>query len=313
MNPIGSKIDETRIDGDLEGLQGDLTYFHTLGLEAVELPVHGLDAIKNGQLDVQRVRKVRKILRHFTFCYSVHSPNPLNLMDERDFDMHLQVFRASLDFSLEIGAQILVYHAGRFIPEETFPVNGTQKLPPDQEQRLLEQERAALLMLAKEYPEITICIENARPYLVHSPYCYGERLDALKTQVLAINRRNVRVNLDLGHLHMASRFYQFDPVGAVAEIGDLVAHTHVHDNFGGAVHYHEKQQTHQLPFGRGDSHMPIGWGTIPFTKLLSSILPGYRGMLMMELRSRYFANVEESKFNLQRLIASLEFAEALSA
>jgi sugar phosphate isomerase/epimerase len=313
MIPIGSKIDETRIDGSLNTLKRDLAYFATLGLDAVELPVHGVDAIRNGRLDLQRMRKVRGILRHFPFCYSVHSPNPLNLMNEQSMALHLEVFRASLDFTLEIGARILVYHAGRFIPEETFPVNGKHRLTRGKERRLLEMEQAGLLTLATEYPEVTICVENARPYLYHSPYCYGERLDDLKKQVQAVDRPNVRINLDLGHLHMAAQFYQFDPVQAVADIRELIAHTHIHDNFGGPVHHYEKQQTHQLPFGRGDSHMPIGWGGIPFGDILNAYLPGYPGMLMMELRSRYFAHIEESKLNLQRLIESLAFAEAASA
>jgi sugar phosphate isomerase/epimerase len=313
MMRIGAKIDEARIDGSLNTLKRDLAYFTTMGIDAVELPVHAVDAIRNGKLDLHCTRKVREVLRYFGFCYSVHAPNPLNLMDENAFALHLAVFRASLDFALEIGARILVYHAGRFVAEETFPIAGDRRLTGADEQRLLAMERVALQTLATEYPEVTICVENARPYLYHSPYCYAERLEALKTQVRAIDRPNVGINLDIGHLHMAAQFYQFDPVRAVADIRELIAHTHIHDNFGGAVHHYEKQQTHQIPFGRGDAHMPVGWGSIPFDQILGAYLPDYTGMLMMELRSRYYAHIEESKLNLQRLLKSLEFAEAASA
>ena len=161
--------------------------------------------------------------------------------------------------------------------------------------RLLDFEASTIQDIPSEFRDVFICMENARPYLFHSPYCYAERLKPLKEQVLRINRDNVRINLDFGHLYMSSKFYGFDSVTAVNDIKDLIAHTHIHDNFGNAVYYHEKQQTHQIPFGRGDSHMPVGWGEIPTGEILSTFIDSYQGMLMMELRSRYFAHIEESK------------------
>ncbi|MDA3833994.1 MAG: sugar phosphate isomerase/epimerase [Spirochaetales bacterium] len=305
MLKIGSKIDEVRIDGSLKRLIEDLTHYKNIGLKATEIPVHGVDAIKYGKLDRRRVKRVKEILKDFDFEYSVHSPNPLNLMDKENLELHMSVFRASLEFASEIGSKILVYHSGRFIPEERFPINGNLKISLDEKQRLIDIEAKSLNGLSTDYPDIFICLENARPYLFHSPYCYAERLDALKEQVERIGRENVRITLDIGHLYMAARFYSFDPVEAVAGIKELIAHTHVHDNFGGAVHHYEKQQTHQIPFGRGDSHMPVGWGEIPISKILSTYLKPYRGILMMELRSRYFDHVEESRINLEILFSLL--------
>jgi len=126
-----------------------------------------------------------------------------------------------------------------------------------------------------------IALENARPYLSQSPYTYAECIGPLKEQILRVNRDNVNINLDFGHLFMASRFYAFDPLTAVRQIKDHVVHTHVHDNFGGSVHHWEKQQTHQLPFGRGDSHMPVGYGQIPIQAILDILLPDYDGLLVM--------------------------------
>ena len=100
MIKTGCKIDEVRVDGGLEALQKDLEYFKGIGMGAVEIPVHGVDAIKNGVLDRQRVKEVRDILASFGFDYSVHSPNPLNLMDEESIDQHMKVFRSSLEFML---------------------------------------------------------------------------------------------------------------------------------------------------------------------------------------------------------------------
>ena len=318
MYKIGSKIDEVRIDGNLDALKRDLEHYKKINIEAVELPVHGLDAIKNGVLDKRQVIRVKEILKDFDFEYSVHSPNPLNLMNRQTLELHVSVFMASLEFASEIGSNILVYHSGRFVPEETFPVKGNFKISSDEKQRLLDMEAKSLKRLADEFPDIIICMENARPYLFHSPYCYAERLDALKKQIEKINRKNVKATLDIGHLYMAAGFYNFDSVEAAANIKKLIAHTHVHDNFGDAVHHYEKQQTHQIPFGRGDSHMPVGWGEIPIEEILSTYIEIYHGMFMMELRSRYFSHVNESKENLEKIlpiiqISSLNIPDKISA
>jgi len=305
MLKIGSKIDEIRIDGSLEALRRDLRHYVAIEMEAAEIPVHGLDVIKNGFLDRDRMEEVRRILGGVDLEYSVHAPNPLNLMEQESPELHLSVFRASLAFAAAIGAKVLVYHAGRFIPEETFPVAKDPRLSKEDASLWMEREREYLARLSEEYPDILICIENARPYLHYSPYCYAEAIDHLKEQVETVNRPNVKINLDVGHLYMASRFYQFDPVQAVKNIQSLIAHTHIHDNFGGAVYPHEKTQTHQIPFGRGDGHMPVGWGGIPLAEILSAYIPPYEGMLMMELRSRYFSRTEESGANLVRLLESL--------
>jgi sugar phosphate isomerase/epimerase len=68
----------------------------------------------------------------------------------------------------------------------------------------------------------------------------------------------------------------------------------VHDNFGNPVYHTEKLQTHQIPFGKGDSHMPVGWGAIPFRDIFAEFIDNYDGMLICELRSRYFEQTRES-------------------
>jgi sugar phosphate isomerase/epimerase len=310
MISVGCKIDEIRIDGNLHNLRSDLEKFAALGMEAVEIPVHGVDAIKNGELDRKRLAEVKGILKGFGFQYSVHSPNPLNLMDSADPRKHLAVFRASLEFAASIGSRVLVYHAGRFLPEETFGLPVIPDRDSQREKELWAVERTLLRQLAREFPQVVIGVENARPYLYHSPYGYGESPDLLKRMIQEVEEPNVRMTLDMGHLNMAAQFYQFDFVRAAAEVRDLIAHIHIHDNFGGAIYYSEKIQTHQIPFGRGDSHMPVGWGHIPFSAILRETLPSYSGMMVMELRSRYFGNLKESMANLSRLVDSSNLGAA---
>nr|WP_319394763.1 ATP-binding cassette domain-containing protein [uncultured Desulfobacter sp.] len=65
---------------------------------------------------------------------------------------------------------------------------------------------------------------------------------------------------------------------------------------------------HQLPFGPGDNHMPVGWGRLPIQAILEIILPEYEGLLMMEVRSRYFKDIPTSKTNLIHILSRLQGA-----
>jgi sugar phosphate isomerase/epimerase len=305
MLSIGSNINEVRVDGNLNKLHSDLVAFLSFGLTSAEITVHGMDAIRNGRLDKRRTAEIRAILDDFPFCYSVHAPNPLNLMDQNNGVLHRDVLMASLEFSSEIKAEVLVYHPGRFLVEEEFAVRGPLVLGEDEQMDLLETEAIILREAADLFPGIIIAMENARPYLYHSPYCYAELPDELKNQVERIGRTNIRINLDFGHLQMSSRFYDFDPVAEARAIAPLIAHCHVHDNFGNPVYHTEKLQTHQIPFGKGDSHMPVGWGAIPFRNILAEFISTYDGMLICELRSRYFEQTRESANNLVTILKEL--------
>ncbi|MEN2986204.1 MAG: TIM barrel protein [Thermodesulfovibrionaceae bacterium] len=99
----------------------------------------------------------------------------------------------------------------------------------------------------------------------------------------------------MGHLYLSSNFYKFDPVEELIKIRDLIAHCHIHDNFGKASYFNEKQQNQLIPFGKGDSYMPIGWGIIPFETMLKTFIDNYKGILVMEIRNRYFRHMEESR------------------
>jgi len=308
MLRIGSNISEVRVDGSVKNLRDDLDAFLNFGLTAAEIGVHGTDVIRNGQLDLKWLEDIEKTLNQYPFSYSVHAPNPLNLMDDDDFDLHVDVMRASLEFSRAINAEVMVYHPGRFQAEESFGPLGKLSLSEDRKQELIDLEAEVLRNFADEFPDQVIAMENARPYRYHSPYCYAETIFELKKQVEKIDRPNVGITLDFGHLHMSSKFFGFNEIDAVSSIASLIRHCHVHDNFGGAVYHTEKQQTHQVPFGKGDLHMPVGWGDIDFHALFKLFLHDYKGLLITELRSRYFSSTGESAAAIIHIAQNLKAA-----
>lgn len=305
MLNIGSNINEVRVDGNFQALIDDLTAFQKFGLTAAEISIHGLDLLRNGSLNRSRMARLRTILTDYPFKYSTHAPNPLNLMNSRSFAMHRDVLHASLECSAAIGARCMVYHPGRFLAEEEFALRDPIVISEREKQDLLDHEAGVLQEAADDFPEVIIAMENARPYLHHSPYCYAEIPSELAAQIRRIDRPNVRMTLDFGHLHLSSRHFQLDPLMEARVAAPYIAHCHVHDNFGHSVFYTEKLQTHQIPFGRGDSHMPVGWGSVPFHSLFAEFIHGYEGLLICELRSRYFEDTREAADNLTSLLVDL--------
>lgn len=306
MLNIGSNINEVRVDGCLKAFQRDLSAFAGFGLTAAEISIHGLDLVINGSLNHRQASAARAIMAKFPFRYSAHAPNPLNLMDRNYRSLHRDVLLASLDFAAEAGVEVLVYHPGRYLAEEEFAVSGPLLLDPAEQQQLMDVEAAMVQEAADRFPTVTIAMENARPFLGHSPYCYAEFPGALTCQVERISRENVRIALDFGHLQMACRHYGLDSHEQVRRMGPYIAHCHVHDSFGNPVNFGEKNQMHQLPFGKGDSHMPVGWGAIPFAELFREFIADYDGMLICELRGRYFEYTGEAAANLSDILAKLD-------
>ncbi|MFZ3044369.1 MAG: sugar phosphate isomerase/epimerase [Desulfatirhabdiaceae bacterium] len=302
MLNIGSNINEARVDGSLKALRHDLYAFLDFGLTAAEISIHGLDAVRNGMLDRFRTSEIKTILADFPFRYSTHAPNPLNLMDTGYPELHRDVLYASLEFSSEINASCMVYHPGRYLVEEAFVIRDPLSRTISEKQELRDHEASILQEAADRFPDVIIAMENARPYRHHSPYCYAEKPGDLIKQIQRINRSNVRMTLDFGHLYLSAHFYNLDAVMDVKAASPFIAHCHVHDNFGRSVYYTEKTQTHQIPFGKGDSHMPVGWGAIPFDALFAEFIHDYDGLLICELRSRYFEQTGTSAKNLANIL-----------
>lgn len=286
---FGINVDAARLDNNLDTLARDLEYFAGLGFDYAEIPVHGVGAMAGGRLLPRRVDEVCRLLARFPFRYTVHGPNPLNLMDLENLSWQKQALRASLEFAAATGAEVLVYHSGRYIPEEHFHLpGGRRNLSAAAKEQLLRQEREALLELAERADRsgVTIAMENARPYLDASPYCYAEQLSLLVEQVAAIDHPRVGITLDTGHAYLAARYYGFDFLAAVARAAPYIRHVHLHDNFGRVSGSLEKKQAELMATGRGDLHLPAGWGEIPVAEVLA-LLEDYTGVVVHEIRPRY--------------------------
>lgn len=288
---LSTNIHEAQIDGNLSRLAPCLDRIRKCGMEGAEVALGGLDVLVGGRLVLPRLEEVRQILSASGLEISVHAPDALDLMADDDPSLHRDVLHGCLEFCARTGVRTMVLHPGRWVNENDFGVK-KRFCPGPEETRLRMEEEAVLLRQAADaFPEVTIALENARPYRPYSPYCYAEFPWQLAEQVERVARSNVRACLDTGHLHMASRLHGFDPVDGVRRLGHRIVHIHLHDNFGRTGNWSEKTQTQLVPFGKGDLHMPPGMGNIDFGSLLD-VLPDFEGLAVCELRGRYLPDLE---------------------
>lgn len=301
IHGIAINADAGVIDGSLAILRRELDYYRELGFTQVELAPHGVGAIYCGRLDQKRVKEVQALLAQYSFRYTVHGVNPLNLMSGDAVDR--QGFIASMEFTAAIGAEIMVYHAGRYVAEENFLFTSQINPTPFEKEVLWDQECTDLQAMgdmAAKYG-IRIAVENARPYLNVPNYCYAESLAELGRMVKTVNHSQVGITLDTGHAYLAACYYGYDLLTGISLIEPYVCHIHLHDNFGRCCASWEKKQYEMAAMGRGDMHMPIGWGNVPASEILAR-LPQYNGSITLEMRPRYRENYREALSNAQALL-----------
>lgn len=291
------------IDGNLDLLKRELAYYRESGFSHVELAPHGVGAIIGGRLERERLREVQALLAGQPLGVVVHGPNPLNLMGREPGAANRGGFLASIEFTAAVGATIMVYHAGRYLAEEDFLLVPQPYPTAAEQQDLWDKEREELRAMgdaAAQYG-VTIAVENARPYLNAPHYCYAESLVKLAAMISEVNHPNVGVTLDMGHAYLSARRYGLDLCEGIVAVGPLVRHIHLHDNFGRCCHSYERKQNEMAVMGRGDMHMPIGWGEVPAREIFAR-LSHYNGVVTLEMRPRYRDHYREALGAARRML-----------
>jgi len=274
-----------------------------VGFSYVEIAPHGAGVMFNGRLHRERMKGLLALLAGYPFRYVVHGPNPMNLMNMEAIDVERRMFVSTIEFTAALEAGVLVYHAGRFLPEEKFLLPGAAMPSLETQKAMLDMERSLLGEMGDLASRcgVTIAVENARPFLDAGPYCYGEFLDQLGAMIREINHPRVGITLDLGHAYLAACHYHFDLLDGVKAVAPYVRHIHLHDNFGKICASYEKKQAEMAAVGRGDMHMPVGWGEVPAREALAR-LDDFDGVITLEMRPRYSAFYGEALANARALV-----------
>ncbi|TMJ09825.1 MAG: sugar phosphate isomerase/epimerase [Bacillati bacterium ANGP1] len=264
-NPVGIAVSHTT------DLHGELTFFHDLGYDAVEISPDAFDLIFCGRLHSPLVNDVVPVLERHGFRYSVHSPAALDLRDLRDHELQVQMAESVVEFCRLIHAEVLVLH---FEQQSADPAVEAAFL--DATRRLADRAQDQRLRIGVENIEV-------------------ERLAPVLEFVRRVDRPNVGLTFDVGHAFLAARHFGFDYLEAVRAARPLLIHLHVTDNFGrydplrleNFTLYRTQRSRDIFPVGRGDLHLPVGWGAIPYDQTFAA-LRGYQGSVITEYRYNLF-------------------------
>ncbi|HLJ59253.1 MAG TPA: sugar phosphate isomerase/epimerase family protein [bacterium] len=247
----------------------ELALVRRVGYEAVEISMDGTGMIFGGQLHPAILQDALAELARHPLWYSVHSPSSLDLRDRANRDVQLALARSTLRFTREVGGHVLVIHFEQRSPNA-------------------EDEAAfvdAIRRLSDDAGDVLLGIENIEV----------ERLEPVVECVRRVNRPNVVLTLDVGHAYLAAAHFRFDFLEAIREAVPLVRHVHVNDNFGrydplrlqNFTLYRTQTPADTFPLGKGDLHLPVGWGAIPLESVFR-LLRDYRGTVIHEYRAHLF-------------------------
>ncbi len=295
--------------GDPDELDSMLQAVEDAGFTHADIDAGLWDALLGGGVNGRQLARFGSVIeRHRDrLRFTMHGANDLNVFDWADRDVQERLFCSSVELARALGAEAIAYHPGVRLP----PTAGAA-VPMTE---LMGYERDLLLAVADEIGawggrigiETWWCDDRG----TNPHYSYAVWPEQLAQQVEAIDHPAVGVCLDFGHLYIAARWFGFDFLDGVARLAPLVNHFHLHDNFGapglpGPVGSAE--------LGRGDLHLPPGWGTIPFDEIFSKTsfpqLPVFNIELVRGRKTRLLPYLPEMLAECRRL-ASLVPVEAL--
>jgi len=166
----------------------------------------------------------------------------------RNGQLVLDTLRRWLDLFVALGIRAAVLHpGGRELIDEGASPETIQNI---------RAERLALLCDHVRGTDLSICLENI--------VGLAPEVDDLLAIITDVDRPNLGICLDTGHLNMTSG----DQAGFIASAGSYLTATHIADNEG-------QTDQHLMPYGRGT----VDWGSV--MRSLGAI--DYGGLLNLEI------------------------------
>ncbi len=269
-----------------ERRDAELSLARRLGYDAVEISMDGTGMVFGGRLHSRMLSEALDEFGRHDFVYSVHCPSSLDLRDRSNRDIQLALARATLEFCRKVEARMLVVHFEQQSPR------------PEDEAAFAD----AIRRLSDEADGVVIGIENIEV----------ERIEPVIECVRRAGRDNVVMTLDIGHAYLAAAQFRFDFTDAIRATLPYVRHVHMNDNFGrynplrlqDFTLYKTQTPADTFPLGKGDLHLPVGWGSIPLEQVFG-MLRGFRGTVIHEYRYNLFLPSAEGDYARARELAGL--------
>ncbi len=298
------------------GLELALGSLAQLGYPLVEIDpsLHAL--IFDGELRPRQLADFLAVTRRSGLRFSVHGLGRLNLAYDPRHELCKKIMRAQIRLCEALGAARLVYHSGLQALDEVRTGVRATLLTAQELDEGAQREVAALKEIAPLAADagVIVCMENLDPHLWEHAlirrfglppseidrHLARLRIGPIARQLEAVNHPNVRMTLDVAHLHLSSHDRGFSYLDAVSEAAPWVRHLHVTDNFGRLDTGHSVEQD-RWAYGEADMHMPPGWGSIPYADVFAR-LPDYQGDLILEILVDFQDHLAEARATMQSIL-----------
>ena len=101
-----------------------------------------------------------------------------------------------------------------------------------------------------------------------------------------VGRPTFRLTYDVGHGFLQNRGSADALVADISLLLPLIGHAHLHDNFGIPLRMEGNDYSHRIACGAADLHLPLGWGAVPFGRVLDALQP-CRAVFVLEIEKRF--------------------------
>jgi sugar phosphate isomerase/epimerase len=278
---IGASLSD--IGGDLDRVRAQLDELIGLGADAAELYATALGVVADARLIPERIRELKSVSAERAISITLHAPIPIDLMDRDNIALHRAAGRVSIDLAAEIGAKVVVIHAGRAHPD-------VWSAEPD---ALLDFELEELSALGDQAVAagVRIGLENISP----NPTVIAGRLTSysldptlLARQIRALDHPGVVGCLDYSHANQGAGMLNLDPIEGARALAPVTGHIHISEASGVPAIPSVTSQPDWMYFGIGDMHAPLGIGCMDLDALadVSTVLPGTLAILELQGHAR---------------------------
>ena len=163
------------------------------GFDALELNLGTFPLIVGGKIQPDYLAYFKEQFSRFPLVYTGHMMYDLNFRTRENRERQLEILTSSIDICAELGMRTLTIHYEERSPRE------------EEEALFLESQQMAACHAQRR--GVVLCLENIEV----------ERYEYALATVKAVGHPHYRMNLDLGHLYLSTRYFGGDFITGVRE------------------------------------------------------------------------------------------------
>ncbi|MBS3650549.1 sugar phosphate isomerase/epimerase [Pseudaminobacter sp. 19-2017] len=283
---LGTGISAHKRANDLSDFGDELDMIEELGVEAIELPTYDMDIVVGGRIRRPQMEALRRACAGRDVIYSVHGPLSINFMDEAwRLPRHMEALKASLEVAAEVGAEHYVIHSGLLRQQQG---EGHESAYMRQREWLSKAGDVA------RENGLLLCVETL--FAGYDGKAMATSASRLARELAAIAHPNVLATLDFSHALLKLDYdgRRDDFLSEIKALAPWSKHLHIHDSFGRQDDIWMFTDGERVAYGHGDLHLPVGWGDIPWDRIVEECEFPEGVLFNIELKERYWYAAQET-------------------